>query len=153
VDVGGLEVAVDHVAGMGEGQPVADLLHESELGRRRPGLPAGDQLLEVAPLEELHGQVGAPAVLAEIEDGDDVGMVEAPRGLGFTLEPLAQLGDGPHRRGHRLQGDVATDNRVPSLEDLTHRPAADGSDDLVLPDLIGHPPTSPRGTGLETTLV
>ena len=88
----GLEVAVDDLLRVGEGEAVADLLHERELVvERLDAAAAADQLLEVAALEQLHRHVDLALLLAEVVDGDDVRVVEAGRRLGLALEALAQV--------------------------------------------------------------
>jgi len=46
---------------------------------------------ELDSLEKLHRHVGEVALLAEIVDGDDIGMGELARGLGFEEEPLVEF--------------------------------------------------------------
>jgi hypothetical protein len=45
--------------------------------------PDGHRLRQAATLDELHGQVGEMALLADLGDGDDVGMLLAGRRLGL----------------------------------------------------------------------
>ena len=149
VDVRGLQVAVDDVLRVGEGEAVADLLHEPELLLERQGRVAADEVLEVVALQELHRHVDLALVFAEVEDGDDVGVVE-PRGrLGLAVEALPQLFVGADRRRHRLDGDVAAEDGVVGLEDLAHGALADLADDLVLTQLTEIHHTSAPGAGAE----
>ena len=46
-------------------------------GDRQPRL-AAQHLLQGAPLEELHRDVGDAGILADVVDGDDVRMIQAP---------------------------------------------------------------------------
>src|SRR5207244_6018781 len=80
--------------------------------------------------------VDAALLLPQVEDGDDVGMVEARRGLGLTQEALVRvaLRGGAARDG--LDRDEAVEQRVVGLEHLAHRAVADLADDLVLADLL-----------------
>ena len=88
----GLQVAVDDSLRVGEGEPVADLLHDRRASRSRLRRRARrDGLLEVVALEQLHGHVDLALLLAEVVDGDDVRMVEARGGLRLALEALAQV--------------------------------------------------------------
>ena len=73
---------------MGEGEPLADLLHHGELlGGAQ--LVLGDGVLEVHPLEQLHRHEDLLAFEAELVDRDDVGVVEL--GDRFRLAPEALL--------------------------------------------------------------
>ena len=50
-----------------------------------------DDLVEPLALDELHGVVGRLAVLADLEDRHDVGVVQPRRGLRLAAEPLQGL--------------------------------------------------------------
>ena len=134
VDVRRLQVAVDDALGVGEGEAVRDLLHDVELVPQVVQAPGADDLLEVHALEELHRHVEAALLLAEVEDGDDVQVVQAGGGLGLAAEPLHEVVVGGEHAGHRLDGDEPVEDGVPGLVDLAHGPLADAGDDLVLAD-------------------
>ena len=135
VYVGGLQVSVDDLHLVGEGEPIADLLHDAHLlveGDR--GI--ADDVLEVGPLEKLHRHVGAAVFLSEVVDRDDVGMIEAGRRLRLALKPLTEVFVGPALGRHGLDGDVPVQDRVVGLEHEAHRPLTELPDDLVLTDSI-----------------
>jgi hypothetical protein len=134
VDVAGLQVAMDDVLGVGEGQPVADLLHDLELLFEGLGRVGSDQVFEVFPLEQLHGHVDLALLLAEVVDGDDVRVVEAGGGPRLALEALAQLVVGAKAGGDRLDGDKAVQDGILGLVHDAHGPLAERSEDLVLPE-------------------
>ena len=102
----------------------------------RCGVARADQVPEVAALEELHGHVDEAVLLAEVEDGDDVRVVELGGRLGLALEAAAEVGLGGEGRGDRLDRDEAVQERVLGLVDLAHRALADLPDDPVLPDPV-----------------
>ncbi len=135
-DVGGLEVAVHDPLLVRVGQPFRDLLHHVELVPQVVEAPGGDQLLEVGPVEQLHGQVELALLAAEIEDGDDVRMVEARGGLRLAVEPLDELVVGGVELGHRLDRDVTVQRPVVGAIDVAHGPRANLGDDQVLADLL-----------------
>src|SRR5262249_35336096 len=68
-DVLGLQVAVDDAVAV---QVVEGLAHRQHDGPRLPGgqgVPGPQPPPQVAPLDVLHDQVGAPLDLSEVEDG------------------------------------------------------------------------------------
>ena len=132
VDVGGLQVAMDDPVGVRKGEAVADLIDEVELGLQahRP-LPV-DDLLEVRPLQQLHGDVQMSLLFAEVVDGDDVRVVEAGGRLRLAQEAPPKVVVGADPRAHGLDGDVAAQDRVVGAVDVAHRSLADLGDDLVL---------------------
>ena len=85
------------------------------------------------PPEQLHGHVGHAALLAEVVDRDDVGVVELGRGPCLALEALAAIVsvDGPGRVGMRICpdnpfNDLSDDNPQETFEHLLGgRPVAD----------------------------
>ena len=58
--VGGLEVPVHDALRVGEGQPLAELVHHVQRALQREGRAARDEVLEVLALEQLHGDVDLP---------------------------------------------------------------------------------------------
>ena len=104
-DVGRLDVAVDHAAGVGVLDGVADVdepTQERPQGERAPagvvfhhriGVEGGDGVLEGVAADEPHGVVGtATAIAAEAVDRHDPRMFEASGDLGFEDEPGAAGG-------------------------------------------------------------
>ena len=71
---------------VGVGEPFRHLGRDLDRARGRERLAGRHQRAQLAALEELHRHVGDVAALADVVDGDDVGMVEAARGLGFLVE-------------------------------------------------------------------
>jgi hypothetical protein len=114
-----MPVAVDDVVVVREVEAVADIgQHLQQLGVGE-GLVA-QQLFEVVPLHQLHGDVEDALVLAEFIDGHEVGMVQDSRGPGFPLE--AGLGLIASGRGGEdgFDGHFAADGGVHAEVDLAH---------------------------------
>jgi hypothetical protein len=76
--------------------------------RGRGQLARGDDVLELVALEELHRHVRHLVGLADVVDGDDVGMVQAPRGLDLLLEALPRTPPASWRERLRLIVLIAT---------------------------------------------
>src|SRR6202007_2230525 len=77
-------------------------------------------------------------VLAVVEDGDDVRMVQLARGLRLEHEALLVLGAAGRvfLEDDGLQREQAVEVRILGLVDDAHRAAAELADDAVAPDLL-----------------
>ena len=139
-DVAGLDVAVDEPPGVGGGQPLGHLVGDADrLGDGEfPG--AAEPVFQRLALEEGHRQEGHAVVLADLEDGDDVRVLDGRGGAGLAEESLLVLrvlGDG---RQHGLERDLAAELRVLGEEDHAHAAGPELLQDAVRPepaDLVG----------------
>src|SRR5262249_60685422 len=96
-DVLRLHVAMDEPVLVCEGQPVGNREGELESASDRQPARALDELLEVLPLDMLEDDVLPAAVVAAVDDGDDVRMGQPrdqPRLAAKALEVL-RIGDVP----------------------------------------------------------
>ena len=89
-----------------------------------------DAVAQGLAFEQLHHQVGVAVLLADVEDGADIGMVERGRGAGFTQKALAHAGHG-ELVVQQLDGDFAMQASVPRLVDVAHAAAAQPRLNLV----------------------
>ena len=99
-----------------------------------------NDLLEVLPLDVLHGDEGRLFFLADVVDRDDVGVRERAGGLCLAQETLVELAllDVVLRRdADRLQRDEATDDGVPAQVDDAHRALAQLANHLVAAEAPG----------------
>ena len=133
-DVRRLDVAVDDSRRVRGIQRVGNLdpQRQNGLGLHRP--PA-DAVLQRHPVEILHHQEGLLAVLADLVNGADVGMVQtqrrrAPRG--GSAPGLA--GPCATSSGQELQSHEAAEFGVLGLVDHTHAAPAELLDDAVVRD-------------------
>ena len=117
-DVGGLDVAVDNTLCMSVGQARADLAkHVELLGNCK--VPQFQELVQGLSGEEFHDQVGASILLANVIDGNQVGMVEHA-GTRFEKKAAAQRFVIVVEL---LDRDIATDECVARAIDHTHAAA------------------------------
>jgi hypothetical protein len=136
VDVGRLEVPVHDLLGVGVRDALAHLQRHADLlveGHR----PPGERVLQVDPVEQLHGHEELLALEPELVHGDDVRVHERRRRLRLPPEPLP---DGLVRvepGGDPLDRHLAVQDRVASAEHLAHGALAELADDLVLADALG----------------
>src|SRR3990172_10508474 len=88
-----------------------------------PLLPAQKAGVVLA-LDELHKDERLIALEADVEDGDDVGMIQRRRGSCLSQELLAGLGASSQLTGEDLVGDLPLQQMVVSHVDRAHTPPA-----------------------------
>jgi hypothetical protein len=132
-DVGRLDVAVDDPLGVGGGQAQRRLPADPQHGRdvQRP-VPV-DALLQRAPGDARHHQVGQPAGLVGVHgvDGDDVVVDDRGGRLRLAGEPLPRRPAGGQQRREHLDGHGAAQGRLPGLEHHAHAALAEHAEHLV----------------------
>ena len=69
------------------------------------------------PLEKLRNQEGGPHVLADVVDGENVGMIERGDGLRFLFETAKAIRIVIERFREDLQGDIASEPSVTSTSE------------------------------------
>ena len=102
--VGGLDVAVHDAGLVGVREAGADLLHQLQLAHGAERGRARDR--RTSRPDVLHGDERQPVFLADVVDGDDVRMAEAPGRAGLARKPVAEF-RGVVLRPELLDGDVA----------------------------------------------
>ncbi len=137
-DIRRLDVAVDDALAMRIVERIEHLRHDAnDVGNGEP-LVRLEILLELAALDELHGDEPDAVVLAEIVDRNDVGMAEPSRRLGLAAEAR---NDG--RRcfacqligANGLERNNALDHRIVAFVDHAHCAAADLSPHFVFAEV------------------
>ena len=141
-----LHVAVDEAERVRRVERACDLADEIDgaLGAERA--LALEHLAQVEPVDEAHGEVEHPVVLADGEGRHDVRLVERGRDLRLAQEPLAEarvlreVGEqhlerdlvalgvrgevhGARRAAADQAGDAIAGNDASGLEDVRHCPA------------------------------
>src|SRR6185436_11304683 len=126
-----LQVAVDDAALVRGGKPARDLNRVVDrLGRRDPPLLLQAVAQRLA-LEQLHHRVDDARFVADVVDGEDVGMIERGHRPRLALEAREAIGGGVGLRGKDLDRDLAPEPRVVGAIDLAHAAPADRAEDLV----------------------
>jgi len=123
-DVGGLDVAVDQILFMGGRQSLCDLTADPRHFGNRQFALALQAIVERFAFEKLDGQKRDAAVLADLEDVDDVFVLELGGGAGLAHEAVLGRGVASDLRQHRLEGDLALESRVLRQKDDAHAAAA-----------------------------
>ena len=142
-----LDVAMDDAAAVGLGEAKGDLRGDIQrlLDAQRPALDLAAQGLAVV---ERHGEIEAAVRrVSELQDGAEIGMVEAGRGARLLLEPLARPRIAGQLRGQEFEGDGAREPGVPSLVDHPHPATAEQLQDLEAVHPLADPAHRFRGTG------
>jgi hypothetical protein len=116
-DVGRLDVPMDDPAAVREVQRGRDPFQQAE-GGRGVGLFPGQPDVQRRALQKLHDDKGRPVLLADLVDGDDVGVAEPGGGQRLAAEAGHELGVGQVRGVERLDRHAAVQRRVMSLNEL-----------------------------------
>ena len=134
-EVLGLEVAVDDAPFVGGGEAAGNLkrMIEDPGERQRSALEHRPQGLA---FEQLGDQVRRLAVMPELMDGQDVGVVQRGRGTGLALEAVQPIRIARERSGEHLDGDLAAEARVASAVDLAHAACAERRHNLERAEAI-----------------
>ena len=93
--------------------------------------------IEIAALDELHGEVVLPFMLADFVDGHDVRMIQPRRRLRLALKAGDLLRRGELPGPDALQGDDAIEADLPGLVDDAHAAAADLLQQFVIAKRLG----------------
>ncbi|MEZ4379857.1 MAG: hypothetical protein R3A79_00810 [Nannocystaceae bacterium] len=118
-----LEVAVDEARRVGGVEPPARVAQRpQELAPRH--VRAAKEAAEILAVDELHRQVDAVVVLADLIDLDDEGAREARERLGLAEHPLADLRLAGELLLDQLDRDLAIEIDVVAGVDDAHRPLA-----------------------------
>ena len=133
-DVGGLEVAMDEVRGVGGGEPARGAREDGEDLRPR-ARARGEPILQRDAVDELRGDEDVRPEIAGVVHGDDGAVRELGEGLGLEqqLRPRA-IGVGAAARLQELERDLAIEQRIKSREDAPHGAAAHEREDRVAAD-------------------
>src|ERR1700730_13485587 len=91
-------------------------------------------MLQSLAIQELHGDERVAALLANVVNRADVGMVESRRGLRFTLKTGKSLGVFGYFIGQEFQSHKPVQPGVFSLVHHTHPATAELLDDAVVRD-------------------
>ena len=125
-NIGRLEVSVHDALFVGRDEPTARLQEDIENLTSRPG-PL-EPLGEGATVDEFHRDEDFALMVADVEDGHDVRMLQQRVGLGFSAQPRGQnLGSGQRRTAQHFDRNVALQL---SIQRPIHAPAASGADQL-----------------------
>ena len=129
-DVGGLQIAVNNAAPVGEVQRLGDLDHEPKQFAQAKW-PLAQSRRERLTFEVLHHQVRAAFLEARVVERADVRMVQRRDGFRLAGEAYAGLLHVLSPRRDHLDCDEAVEARVLGLEHFTHAARAERLDDDV----------------------
>jgi hypothetical protein len=114
---------MDELRGVRSCQGRSDLQGDGQrLGEgKRAG---GDAIAQRLTLEQLHHGVRKAVHLADVVDGDDVGMRQCGNGVSLRRKPVECVAIDVRNR-HHLDGDVALQPGIGRAIDLAHRASAE----------------------------
>ena len=123
-DVLRLDVAVDHLARVGDREAAGDLDRVGDRLLRVERAVAADPLLQRFALDVLEDDVGVAAVLAGVDHRDHVGVGELGHRARLLAEALELVGLLGHLAVHHLDRDLAVERLVARQVDGRHAAAA-----------------------------
>ena len=137
-DVRRLDVAVDEALLVGGGQTLGDLPTDADdLGvHRRPRVRL-EARGERHALQQRHHEERQPGVLADLEDGGDVVVLDLRLGAGLAEEPARATACGRRPGEHDLERHLAPQRRVLGPVHRPHPALTDEGEDAVRADLLG----------------
>lgn len=128
-DVGGLDVAVNDVGGVGVGKSAADADDEFAGGGLVDGLAVAG-VVEGLAVDQLHDDVGHAIGLSKVVDANEVGVVELGHGAGLGLELFAESWVVEFA-GQELDGDGPIEGNLVGTIDGAHPAGGDEVGDFV----------------------
>ncbi len=129
--IGRFDVPVNDLGGGGVREPGSRLPHQSPRDHFVKRAVEFHLPLDVEPLDQLHYEIEAPGMSAEIVGGDDIRVAEPRHGQRLLLEPregrrIVHLGDG-----NGFDGDDAIEALLPRPKHHAHPAAADPFENFV----------------------
>ena len=100
-----------------------------EPSRRQPAV--GQQLAQGPALHQFHDDEGHAGLVADVMDGQDVGMVQGGSGLGFLLETTQTIAIVAEIGWEDLDRDRAIEASVARAVDLAHSACRERAEDLI----------------------
>jgi len=126
----GFQVPVDYAFLVRGGEAVSDL--DGILGRLASGQGTCRQSrAERLAFEQLRDDVRRSLVRADVKERDDVGMIQRGGRTGLLLEAAEAIGVVGEDGRENLDGDLATQSRVPRAVHLTHPAGTEWAQNLV----------------------
>src|SRR5437870_5392081 len=145
-DVLGLEVAVHDSLLVHVLQRLAELLRDGESARGGQRMLLLHELAQALALHQLHRHVH-PALVAGLEELDDVGVIEPLPDLLLALEALEEDHVALELEVRDLERDRLAADGILRLEDRRHPAPGDELGDLVLVELVADSYFAHRATG------
>ena len=128
-DVLGLEIAMHDARGMRLRETLGYLLGDvGEPSRRQPA--GGQQVAQGLALHPFHDHEGHAGLMANVMDGQDIGMVQGRSRLGFLLETTQTISIG-EIGWEDLDRDPAIEAGIERAVDLTHAACPERTEDLI----------------------
>ena len=129
-DVLGLEIAMHDARGMRLRETVGDLVGDvGEPSRRQPAV--GQQVAQGLAFHPFHGDERHAGLMADVMDGQDVGMVQGGSRLGFPLEATQAISIVGETGWEDFDRDPAIEAGIECAVHLTHAACPERTEDLI----------------------
>ena len=129
-DVLGLEIAMHDARGMRLRETVGDLVGDvGEPSRRQPA--GGQQVAQGLAFHPFHGDERHAGLMANVMDGQDIGMVQGGSRLGFLLETTQTISVVGETGWEDFDRDPAIEAGIERAVHLTHAARPERTEDLI----------------------
>ena len=123
----GLHIAVDEARSVRRGEPRENGMHHRDGLVDRQALGVIEQIAQRRARKVLHDEVGDVAVLALVEDADDVRVAQPGRGAGLLDEPRLEPVVVAQVVVHHLEGDAPLQPQIGRKVHRRHSAARDSA--------------------------
>ena len=111
-------------------ETLGDLVGDvGEPSRREPA--GGQQVAQGRAVHPFHGDERHAGLIANVVDGQDIGMVQCGRGLGFLLEATHAIGIVGETGWEDLDRDLTLEAGIQRAVHLTHAACPERTEDLI----------------------
>ena len=117
---------------VGDGQRLAHLVDDLAGAADFQGAAVLDRLADIGAVDELHGEEMLPALLADGEAADDIGMIKPGADARLADETRNDIGIARQVRRQQLEGHLAVEADLPGVVDHAHPALAQFLDDLEI---------------------
>lgn len=118
--VGGLEVAMDHVPGVGGGEACAEFMRDFKSFAFRKAPDAREERREIFAVDILHGKKMMAVDFADVVDATNVGMRYLARYAHFRMKTFDAVNVARERIRKKFQRDDLTKFKVVGFVDHAH---------------------------------
>jgi hypothetical protein len=133
-DIRGLNVAVNYAVFMCVLECASELHDVAELFKERNGGAPFNQMVQTLSVQVFHDEERHPVISPHLINGHNIGMVQASRGLRFSLEAIQMIWFACDRGRNRLNRDQAANEWVARQVDHAHRAAPQFAQNFVFAD-------------------
>ena len=119
-DVGGFDVAMDHVLTVNVSETCKSMNHDRNRFFQREPFLLSDHVFDVVAFDVLHDEITTMLVFEGVFPLNDIGVFQGGEGFGFCKEAIPQRRVGHEFAVEHLDGDGLFRHDVNAVKDLPH---------------------------------